>query len=250
MYASTMRRALFLHLQKTAGTSILAAAESFYGRDRCARWADYIARTPQELNGLSFLSGHFGYDFAQQFMDGRYCFTFLRDPIERLLSYYSYCRSADKAANEVNALAHDSNAEQFFRAGCTVDSRFASHMWNHQACQLANGWGASLVGKRNVGVSELRPDEILARATQNLRTFDYVGLVEEFEGDSEEIFKALGRTFEAARRVNVAPNRIKRDDLNGTTMTMLEQMTEIDRELYRRAVADRTEIHQYLKAIA
>ena len=211
-------------------------------------WAEYITQTPQELNRLSFLSGHFGYDFAQQFMDGRYCFTFLRDPVERLLSFYSYCRSANKAENEVNALAQDSDAEQFFRAGSTAVSPFASHMWNHQACQLAFGWSAALVGKPTVGLIELSPEEILARATQNLETFDYVGLVEHFAADSAAILKSLGGRSRTAYRINVAPDRVKREDLNDATLSILEQMTEIDRELYRRAAAHRTEIRQRLEA--
>jgi hypothetical protein len=242
-----MRPALFLHIQKTAGSSIQRAAEEFYGRDDCCMWGDYIVRTPQELNNLSFLSGHFGYDFAQQFMAGRYCFTFLRDPIERLLSLYSYCRNANKAEYAINALAHEGDIEQFLRAGSTADEPFASHMWNHQACQLANGWGASLLGKRDVGPGELRPDEILARATENLRTFNYVGLVEHFETDCAAIFEALGDGSKATYRVNVAPDRIKREDLNEATLSVLEQMTQIDGELYRRAVALRAEAHQKLQ---
>ena len=43
-------------------------------------WGDYAAKKPEELHLLPFVFGHFGFDFAQQFMGDRYCFTFLRDP--------------------------------------------------------------------------------------------------------------------------------------------------------------------------
>ena len=83
-----MRRALFLHTQKTAGTSIQAMARATYGEDAVCSHADYIALGQAGCAALPFVSGHFGYCFAQPLMQGRYCFTFLRDPIDRLVSLY------------------------------------------------------------------------------------------------------------------------------------------------------------------
>ncbi|TPL92819.1 sulfotransferase family 2 domain-containing protein [Mesorhizobium sp. B2-3-10] len=224
--------ALFLHIQKTAGTSVLAKASELYGRTNCCMHGDYLSCAPEQLDPLMMVSGHFGFDYAERFMPGRYSFTFLRDPVERLLSYYSYCRGATRDEYEIHTLAHDNDAETFFRAGETARSKFASHMWNHQACQLASGWGASLVGKADIEPSELPPEEILDRAKVNLARFDYVGLVEDFEADNAAIFAALGDTSTDVFRINAAPARITREELPSSTLELLTTLTHIDQQLY------------------
>lgn len=236
--------ALFLHIQKTAGTSILTKASELYGRENCCMHGDYLSRTPEQLEPLMMVSGHFGFDYAERFMTGRYSFTFLRDPVERLLSYYSYCRGATRDEYEINTLAHDNDAEMFFRAGETADSKFASHMWNHQACQLASGWGASLVGKSDIEPGGLPPDELLDRAKANLARFDYVGLVENFEADNAAIFAALGDTSSNVFRINAAPVRTMREELPSSTLDLLATLTEIDQQLYGWAVRWRASAYQ------
>jgi hypothetical protein len=200
---------------------------------------DYLSRTPEQLEALMMISGHFGFDFAERFMPGRYSFTFLRDPVERLLSYYSYCRGATRDEYEINMLAHDNDAETFFRTAETASSKFASHMWNHQACQLASGWGASLVGKADIEPSGLPQDEILDRAKTNLARFDHIGLVEDFEIDNSAIFAALGDTSSEVFRINTALVRTTRENLPSSTLELLATMTEIDQKLYDWAVGQR-----------
>ena len=77
--------ALFLHIQKTAGTSIVSAAREHCGDANMITHGDYMSRTSEELADVPFISGHFGYDFARQLMGERYSFTFLRKPVDRVL---------------------------------------------------------------------------------------------------------------------------------------------------------------------
>lgn len=77
--------ALFLHIQKTAGTSLVNMARRYYG-DNVISHADYCTVAPDEIKKFGFISGHFGYAFARPLMQGRYSFTFLRDPSN------AYCR--------------------------------------------------------------------------------------------------------------------------------------------------------------
>lgn len=218
---------------------MLAKASELYGRENCCMHGDYLSHAPEQLEPLMMVSGHFGFEYAEGFMLGRYSFTFLRDPIERLLSYYSYCRGATRDEYEINTLAHDSDAETFFRAGATASSKFASHMWNHQACQLASGWGASLVGKVDITPDALPPDEILDRAKANLARFDYIGLVESFDVDNAAIFAALGDTSSDVFRINAAPVRTTREELSPSTLELLATLTEIDQKLYDWVVQQR-----------
>ena len=95
--ASSPKPALFLHIQKTAGSSIVDLARQAYGSDEVVSHGDFFLQpAPSSLDALvdakgdgsrefadhAFISGHFGFGFAQPMMQGRYSFTFLRDPIE------------------------------------------------------------------------------------------------------------------------------------------------------------------------
>ena len=83
--------ALFLHIQKTAGTSIIDLARPHYGLSMTSH-GDCWGYPPQYFDNTPFVSGHIGYDYARHIMESRYSFTILRDPIERVLSMYYFCR--------------------------------------------------------------------------------------------------------------------------------------------------------------
>lgn len=228
-----MEGVLFLHIQKTAGTSILNKAANIYGRETCTMHGDFAFMEPDHVNSMAFVSGHFGFAYAAAFMENRYSFTFLRDPVERLLSLYSYCRGSQREEYEIFALAQDCEPEDFFRLGRSTDAPYASHMWNHQTCQLAHGWGAPKVGGWNIELGDIGEDEWLELAKKNLEKFNYVGLVETIEQDVSRIFTALGDDQpEELDRINVAENRKMIGDLKPTTVDMLREMTRIDQQLY------------------
>jgi len=82
---------LFLHIQKTAGTSIVDWVRPFYGSENFVSHGDYLngrtddelekivnarGKAPRDFKDFPFVSGHFGFDFARQIMDKRFSFTF------------------------------------------------------------------------------------------------------------------------------------------------------------------------------
>jgi hypothetical protein len=108
--AKNLKPALFLHIQKTAGTAIIELARFAYGARNVISHGDYLRgvqysptagnvqvneRVLQEFHNIQFLSGHFGYGFAKHYMADRYSFAFLRNPVERVLSFYFYCKKQD-----------------------------------------------------------------------------------------------------------------------------------------------------------
>jgi len=46
--------------------------------------------TPESLSDVPVISGHFGYGYANKLMKDRISFTFLRDPVERVLSLFYF----------------------------------------------------------------------------------------------------------------------------------------------------------------
>jgi hypothetical protein len=87
---SIKKPAIFLHIQKTAGTSIVDLARRHYGNENMTSHGDHLEgfkqfplkdkffeteRILSKYEATPFISGHFGYDFSKPFMNVRYSFT-------------------------------------------------------------------------------------------------------------------------------------------------------------------------------
>jgi Sulfotransferase family len=239
-----LKPVVFLHLQKTAGTSIINVARQFYGKNNIISHSDFFLDSngrelvddkffqpeymQNRFGNISFISGHFGYDFAKQFMADRYSFTFLRDPVERVLSFYFFCKTRNPNQFKTYELAQRLSLDEFLKLGFT-DPIIKAHVWNYQASQLAVGWGTSdnLV---------LQDEELLDLAIQHLDNFSYVGFTETFEKDQEGILKDIGITIPVGNhKCNTNPGRPLFDGLPQSSKNLLLELTELDRVLYEKA---------------
>ena len=123
--------AIFVHIQKTAGTSMVDLFRRHYQEKQIISHGDYLSgvehfsfnfwkinrKVISDFHNIRFLSGHFGYDFAKQFMPSRYSFTFLRDPVERVLSFYYFCRTRDPHEYDIYRLCHELTLDEFLKKG-------------------------------------------------------------------------------------------------------------------------------------
>ena len=84
----------YFHIPKSAGTcfttslaSVRSVSPSFFANDEMSN------KTAAGLEGSDIVAGHLSHDdYARHFPD-RLAFTVLRDPVERCLSWYWYCRN-------------------------------------------------------------------------------------------------------------------------------------------------------------
>jgi hypothetical protein len=242
-----LKPVVFLHLQKTAGTSIVDIARQFYGNDNVISHSAYLLGTNDLLSNekssqnehsqdiltpIQFISGHFGYDVAKQFMGSHYSFTFLRNPVERILSFYYFCRIRDPNQFKHHELAHRLSLDEFLELGFT-DRSIKAHIWNYQVSQLATGWGSTsgLV---------LNDAELLASAIQHLDDFSYIGFTETYDKDQDKILKDIGITIPVGKhKSNANPERPLFDDLPQSSKDLLMGLTELDRALYEKAWSKR-----------
>lgn len=240
------KKALFLHIQKTAGSSIVDLARLAYDNEQVVSHGDYLLEPPS-LDGLDevldtrgidpslfanrdFISGHFGFDFAQPLMHNRYSFTFLRDPIERILSYYYFCRIRDPKQYEIYALAQQFSLDEFLLLGLKRPSIKAC-IWNNQTLQLANGYGSSIPN-----ILDFTSEDLLSLAISHLKEFSYIGFAETFEEDRDYILKKLNIMPPEMKIVsNANPGRPTAKELPPSTLEILEELTQLDRALYKEA---------------
>lgn len=221
--------ALFQHIQKTAGTTIVEIASQLYGSNMTSH-GDHVGKPPEEFAGIPFVSGHFGFDFARQLMADRYSFTFLRDPVKRVLSMYHYCRRQEPDASPMYRIAQELDLENFLRTA--LDSPLVkSRIWNNQVWQLAHGW-ANLDNRQ---IDDFEPSRLLDMAKENLQSFSHIGFTEDFETDRDIILDGLGLQKPQEKVIANASMQTPETGLSPAEMELLEQLTTLDQALYQHA---------------
>lgn len=226
--------AVFVHIQKTAGSSIVNIAQGYYGKSLIS-YLDYDGRRPEEFQDVAFVSGHFGYEFARPLMSDRYSFTFLRDPVERVLSLYYFFKKMDSNEFEMYSLAQGLNLEEFIKLSLK-NNHLRTVVCNHQAWQLAHGYGHGT--DRNYFTFE--EQEMQDLAMSHLEKFSYVGFTETFEADRNIILNRLGVPIPKKDIVvNAGGNRPSIQDLPDSIVDLLGKVTRLDQELYDYAWSSR-----------
>jgi hypothetical protein len=236
--------ALFLHIQKTAGSALLDSIWPHYGASMITH-GDFIGRRPADFKDVMFVSGHFGYAYAKSLMPSRYSFTLLRDPVERVLSYYHYCRSQNTDKFSTYTLAKELDLVPFLIA-VSEDVLIRKSVWNNQAWQLARGFGYVYTPEsRDPVTGELQlddssPEEILSLAISHLDEFSYVGFAETFAADRDVICSKLGLPPDSDGALTISsPPRPRAPDLPDSTLQLLRDLTQLDQILYDTAMRKR-----------
>lgn len=221
---------LFLHIQKTAGTSVVNTVQQYYGNSVICH-LDYHPHKPTEFCQTGFVSGHFGYDYAHKLMKSRYCFTFLRDPAERVLSFYYFCLRSNPKDYTVYKMAQEQNIDDFLDAGLD-HPQIKPVIWNHQVWQLASGWGNAA----RKSIFSYDEKDLINSAISHLAQFDHVGFRETFDEDMNIILNEIGiKNVSQIAKANVGHNRPRIEDLPSSTRDRLRRITELDQILYDHA---------------
>ena len=228
--------ALFLHIQKTAGSSLLEMVYRHY-RNNLTRHGDCWGHAPDEFKDILFVSGHFGYEFAKHLMQGRFTFTFLRDPAERIISLYYFCRGRKPDQFLIYRRANELDFQSFLEAGFT-DPMVKTHIWNNQVWQLAYGYyNGPLDNKR---ADDFSAEKLLELAKEHLEEFSFIGFTETADQDGMKILSALNiPSGTGIPKVNITENRPRVADLSANAVILLDELTFLDKQLYAYALERR-----------
>ncbi len=209
-----------VHIRKAAGSSFRAALKDYYGDSLLLDYGDQIGssrvssrirRFKRKLamhaarDGIArkykIIHGHFFADKYRSLKAPLEYATFLRDPVERVLSNYYYLkRSADRAhGDSVVIKKHQFTLEQYvaFPDARDVQAQFLSGL--------------------------------------PLDRFAFVGLAEAYD-ESIKIFNQIfAADLAAAHNENTNPERARQYDVDDSVVELIRQHNRRDVELYEEA---------------
>jgi hypothetical protein len=249
--AAKRPRIVFLHIMKTAGSSIRQRLEDL--AEGAPVWRRDVDGLPgavgqEQLAPYRVVMGHFTIRDALHVPAPRRIFTVLRDPVARIVSYYHFMHRHRADVVEARTMERARIARE-----CTLD-QFLAHPSPQVREGLQNVITRSLAGDfRVVGRDRyaepwqadgqaISGPELLARALRNLFALDYVAFVERLEEDRPKLMKALGlRDPGPFGRENTAET--ENDILEPcpppvvtpAAERMMNRLTDLDRLLYRLA---------------
>ncbi len=252
-------KVIFLHIPKTAGQSVHAALVDAYGFEAVcpARVNEQLfGMTIEELNRYRVFSGHLDWSLLDCVRGPRFTFTVLREPRDRLLSFYFFLRGEagrlgpaelEKPQRRGMRAALNLPPDEYFAGGPPELRRFLDGLYDNFYTHffagrfyLARG---PLSGRVQRG--ELSREQLVERALDNLGTLDAVFSV----GDMGAVYsriRALSGTqapADDAYRVNVnaaveAGERVERLRALGATkrtFRRLEHYCRLDDVVWQRA---------------
>jgi len=242
---------VFLHIQKTAGTSLQNMIVESFGAESVYHEHDdsLFLHCPAELSMYSVFAGHFNYD-SLAFIPRRKLnvFTFVREPTQRLVSLYNFWRAHDPSApgfHDTMRLAQELDIETFY--GCREIGR-RGITWNHLTwCIMGDrqwrAWRRLLAStattERPHVIESLRP-----AIRQRVREFCFVGLQEDFAGSCRQLFRVLGRACPAERAdhsveklsaIHSHIKKIAKPSLTSGAIEAMAKLVELDAIVYEEA---------------
>lgn len=238
-------RIAFLHIPKTAGQSIHHSLVDLFPPEKIcpARTNSALYRlSVNDLSTYSLFSGHLDWSFIKLSGSFDFVFTVLRDPMDRILSFYFYLRKEAlrlKQAGEVigegmNAALYLSPKEYFTGASPMIRSFLDNHYNNFYSYYFASGTytGYSLLStKFPPGSSQL-----LSYAKIGLSSLDGVYTLSDLSFLENDLSHVAGQKIRPIVETNVNKNVLPAD--REVILSELSRDWDWKRELLGLTVSD------------
>jgi hypothetical protein len=177
-FSITPQTAFFVHIPKTAGTSLSIVLKGMYPSERVfhidnSRYEDsseeFKLLTAQKKAQLALVDGHMYYGLHRYLPHESSYFTMLRDPVKRLVSLYNYGLQTPSVSWNARMVQEKPTFVEFVKGHYTntSDNGIARFLSGHNLAAAAHGQCGS---------------DTAIQAISNLKNhFSAIGLLEEFD---------------------------------------------------------------------
>lgn len=213
-----MKRLVFLHIPKTAGQTVHFEFERVFGKDAISPIRVHT-QSPKtsfpEPDKYQVFSGHIDWHDIDVVSAPKVVFSVLRDPRERLASFFFYLRSKRKnlSDSEIEQPQHrgirlastlsadDYFGEQDFPEREFLDDHYDNFYVNYFASRRMRG---------RKSVADLTPTARIAQAAENARAIDLVCMTNQLDLVENLIEREFGKSIKLqGRYANVGPQSEK-----------------------------------------
>lgn len=222
---------IFFHINKAAGQTFRSILQdqyrdsyiyTIYGENTKGNHsADFIAFPEEKKRRIKVLMGHMPFGLHVYFSQPSVYITFLRNPLDRLISLYYYILRVE------NHPQHD----LFISSGITLET----FLTGNNSAQQDNYQVRILTNSLQIEPGTIT-DGIFAQACLNLHKYcPITGIVDRYD-ESLILFKrAFGWNMPCYKRKNVSSNRKRNIELSDEVKAIVEENNRYDFELYNRA---------------
>lgn len=240
---------IFLHVQKTGGTSLQNMLVEKFAPEHVFRRDDILHLiSTAETSKYDLFMGHYNYDSIKYIVrDKKSLITVLREPNSRLISLYKFWRAHTPFAPAYHVcmqLASELSFSDFVNSAKNV---CAEDVWNHMTFVIM-GRKTWQSWREKYLVGHYLKDEWLAEfkelARARLEEFTFVGLQEKFESSAKMLARKIGVEELPVRRDHSLTELIKNsseftnreDEGNLDHHTAPQDTLFLDKLLYAEAV--------------
>lgn len=199
---------VFLHIPKTAGQTIHSELVKAFGQTEVSpvRVHTQVPAGQSQLPaGYQLYSGHIDWEALESVSEPRFTFTVLRDPLERIASFYFYLRRQAEKLDEA-ALQLPSNTGMLVAAKSSPDEYFfgGDRQWqNFIRDHYFNPYCSYLTTRRIRGGSEasqMDADELVNCAAEAAKGLSGIYMVNDLGRLESELFSATGIRIAVAKK--------------------------------------------------
>jgi hypothetical protein len=220
---------LFIHCPKTAGTTFFTLLSAHYPSEDIYRSQVGTLQDALQEHGWPIIAryrlmrAHYDTSITRYFPRRPVCVTMIRDPVERIISYFEHVRRSPNHKHYRTVVEGKMTLEDF------MDPPLArSDTCNFQVRQLA--------GAIRGPAKEMPGSVLLEMARVRLAEFAFFGITERFDDSLDLLHYTFGwqpvRNYE---NLNVSPTPSRRGDHPEHVVEKIEIANELDLQLYRDA---------------
>lgn len=210
---------LFVHVPKTGGSTFIMEYKARYGKGNVVNYDKSLALNPDHLD-KPFVTSHVPWSYLESLANGRYVFTLLRDPVERVKSWIRF--KAGHSTKQGNAAA-SMKPRDFIESGVGQNVFMQTHerMVRHFGGDYWEPYDESVM------------PAVLDRACDVLSRMDWVGFTETWSDNQVLLCERIGMKDPFSGSVlNVSKGDVKFSDAD---IEAILEATRWDRKFYDHA---------------